>query len=395
MGGVKRLGEAIVDVWAFGAMKGYRKDQHTWIFSKIVKEPHGSIVVKVWDKNGTCSKYDVKIEKIDTIPEQFTSTIGTKNGITVNEDEAEFCEKQRACGMKPNIRLVHIESSSLCNLKCQYCVVSNNYNRIERGIISDKVLDAAIVSVNEMPEINTIQVSGLGEPLTNPEFCNMCWRIYKETHVRNVWFFSNGMLLTKEISEELAKIPLNFKIFFSIDGKTPEENGIQRRGSVYSIVKENILYFLKQIEGKKNFRVKIHNLIVTQEDDKIHTPEFLLNDFGFIGIDTHRAFYFPELSKEELHRQKIEIHQKPNKKVCKRMFGQATIRSNGDVIRCHWDSTCSVVMGNILDASLKKIWWGEKYVELRRKMMPEVPLEELPEACQKCHAMNEGYLYKD
>lgn len=394
-GGVKLVGSALIDVWQPQPLNKACESGSTWVFCRVMSMPI-ALTVKLQDKEGKITTLPVRLQILDTVPEEFVSTIGTKDGITYNNEEEarEFCEKQRACGFKPkDLRLVHVESSSLCNLRCQYCVVSNNYGRIERNNISEQVLDAALQSINEIPTIWVIQVSGLGEPLVNPGFCHMLWRIYHETKVRNIWFFSNGMLLTKEVSDELAKIPLNFKIFFSIDGRTPEENGRQRRGSVYPIVRQNILYFLKQIAGKSNFNVGIHNLIIAREGETVYTPEFLLNDFGFLHIDSHRTFYFPELSQKTLHDEGIEIHHKPDKRVCKRMFAQATIRSNGDVVRCHWDSACSIVMGNVLEQSLKEIWWSDKYVALRKKMMPEVPMEELPEACQKCHAMNDGYLY--
>lgn len=396
-GGVTKLGDALLDVWVYENPKEYVKGQHTWVYCHVTEEPQGTLLARIRDVDDNREEICVSVEKTETVPEQFVSSIGTKDGITINEKERErsYWQEQVACDFKPKMHFMHIESSSMCNLRCQYCVVSNNYNQIERSIISDEVLDAALASVRQMPEIRTIQVSGLGEPLLNPNFCKMLRRIHDETQVRSVWFFTNGMLLTKEVSDELAKIPLRMRIVFSIDGDTPEQNGIQRRGSVYSIVRENILYFLHQVRNRQKVTVQIHNLRLVKEDEPVYAPEFLLNDFGFVGIDCHRAFYFPELSRKQLDSQNILVHERPDKKICKRMFGQTTIRSNGDVVRCHWDSACSIVMGNVLKTPLKDIWYGKEYVELRKKMAPDVPIEELPEACRKCHAMNDGYLYKE
>jgi len=388
------LGQATLGTWAWGGGACNEKSGNNFIFHKVIRGLFArKVSLKVFFGDGTIKKVIVTFDITNDIPEQFVSSIGTKKGLIVDDNE-EFIQKQIDCQFKPGPRLVHIESSSLCNLRCKYCVVSNNYMAIERGIISKEVLNAALKSINELPSVNTIQVSGFGEPLTNPNFVNLLWEISEKTKINNIWFFSNGMLLTKEISDEIAKIPLDFKIFFSIDGRNEHENEKQRVGSVYSVVKENIIYFLKQIQNKPNFRVKIHNLIIAGENERIYTPAFLLNDFGFISIDSHRAFYFPELERETLEKNGIKMHIYTNKKICKRIFSQVTIRSNGDVVRCHWDSTCSEVMGNILDKSLKEIFESDNYINFRKKMLFASSVTELPESCQKCHVMNEGYLYK-
>jgi len=389
------LGEAKIDIFAFGIYKGRKKGQRTWVFTDVIKKQERLelLTVKMLKDRQVIFEQTINVTFINEIPEQFVSSIGTKNGITVNDEEQEFCDAQYACDFKPPLKFLTIESSSLCNLRCKYCVVSNNYEKIDRGIITNDILSKAIESVNEFDTISTIQLSGLGEPLVNPNFIKMVERIHNETTIKNLKFFTNGMLLTKEVSDALSKIPLKTSIFISIDGRTPRENNTLRKGSDYNTVKDNLFYFLRQIREKKNFRVKIHNLIVDEQDSEINVPKFLLRDFGFIGIDTHKAFYFPDLSEKTLNNNHIKVFSNPNKKVCRRTFSQTTIRSNGDVIRCHWDSTCKMVMGNVLTENLTNIWHGEKYIDNRKLMMPDISFSQLPNVCQNCHAMNEGYLY--
>lgn len=91
-------------------------------------------------------------------------------------------------------------------------------------MIGEDVLDRAIEVIQQTPTLKTVQISGLGEPLTNPNFCHILKRIEKETKIRRVWFFTNGMLLTPEISKRIAKSKLDVRIVVSIDGATPEEN---------------------------------------------------------------------------------------------------------------------------------------------------------------------------
>lgn len=395
----EKIGEVNLNTYVIDIARRAGSKELNWCFSKVVDySPNKRIVIKAYVGNSSkiLEVKDIIIQ--DESPTEFISTIGKKNGLTVNGDaekEARYVEKVRREEYKTPISLLHIEISSNCNLECKYCIVSNGYNLIERGFISDAVLDRAIEGINELKTIKNIQISALGEPTLNPQLVNICERIYKETYVRNIQFFTNGMLFDRKLSDEISKLPLNFKITFSVDGHTPEENNSYRKGSDYEKVKKNIKYFLKKIEKKDNFWVRIHNLqINSQDDEDITPPEFLLNDFGNIQIDAHRPFTFPSLLHHQLQENGICVYAKAHKKICKRTFAETTIRHNGDVIRCHWDSKCEVVMGNILESSLKDIWLGDAYIEQRKKMMPEVPFDQLPEVCKRCHAMNEGFLYK-
>ena len=397
------LGDATLDVYVRQPQKECWKEQYNFVFQKVMplEQKGGLSVFAELEQDGNTEGHKLKITFQDVPPEQFCSSIGTKTGILFQEKEQidRFCEGIRESGYCPPLTFLHVESSSICNLKCRYCVVSNNYECIERSVISDEVLTQAIETIKETPTLKTVQISGLGEPLTNPGFCDMLERIEKETHIRNVWFFTNAMLLTPEISERLAQSKLNLRIVVSIDGNTPEENDFYRNGSKYEVVRRNLLTLLKETRKRPYFRIQIHNLVIrpkTEGDSgTLLPPPFLLEDFGFLKIDTHRAFYFPELKDETLKADGMKVYREPHKQFCKRMFLQATIRSNGDVVRCHWDSTCSHVMGNILEKPFTAIWHGDKYIELRKTMMPEAPFDALPLACQKCHAMNDGYLYSE
>ncbi|MBR4083447.1 MAG: radical SAM/SPASM domain-containing protein [Lachnospiraceae bacterium] len=328
----------------------------------------------------------------EKIPYCYRTTIGTKDGLTVNNGKEEAFYDEYV--IMPELRKLCIETSSMCNLRCQYCLVGHNYEAIERSLISKQVIDEAIRIINKFPSIQIIQLNALGEPLLYDGFGQLCERIYRETAVRNVTFHTNGMLLNEKIVDKLIEIPLNYKIYFSLDGTSATENDMLRVGSKYEVVKKNIYYLLHKAVYKSNFELAINNLLLAKQTDEITIPEYLLNDFGFITIDSHRTFYFPELSREKLSSDNICVYENQNKKVCKRCFLESTIRHNGDVIRCHWDSKCEEIMGNILKQKFEDIWYGEKYKVMREGMNPNVSIYELPESCQKCHAMNEGYLYR-
>lgn len=395
------IGSAVQNIWISNKEKLARGGVN-WVFTKILDnmEQGEKLLIRVVDKEKEYS-YDLEICPIirDEIPATFISNIGSKNNLTINEGkniQDKFIKIQESYSYIPPLKYLAIESSSLCNLKCKYCIVSNNYNAIERCSMSKRVLDEAISIVNRLYDkgLQRIQLNALGEPLTNPNFIEIVRRIYLETKIRDILFFTNGMLFSEEISDFLADIPMNFQVFFSLDGNSAKENNNYRIGSDYEKVKQNLYYFLHKIAGKTNFTVRINNLQINSIEGKAKVPEFLLNDFGFLQIDSHRAFNFPELSRKKLKRNRILIYEQKEKKICQRLFHEATIRANGDIIRCHWDSTCEIVMGNILKDRFEDIWGGAEYVSYRKQMLYSSEVEQLPLVCQHCHAMNNGFLYK-
>jgi radical SAM protein with 4Fe4S-binding SPASM domain len=375
----------------------HRIGERYWSFSRVLKNKIDEVELVFCDCFQKVLFFrKINVDNIKEIPKEFSTGIGTKENLTVNKSELEFFKKQEQVDFLTSLTLVCIELASLCNLKCKFCIVGNNYNEIERGVISDEILDKTIADINKIPTVNSIQLNALGEPLVNQRFAEICEKIYNETKVRNILFFTNGMLLTKDISDRLSKIPLNFLVFFSIDGRNIQENEMYRSGSDYDVVKNNIYYFLDKVYGKGNFNIQINNLQLANYDDNICVPEFLLNDFGFIDkIDSHRPFFFPDYKPYDDIKSVVRYFSKKSKKICRRVFNQTTVRSNGDIIRCHWDSRCRVVMGNIMRDHLINIWNGEAYVNQRKIMSPDVGFEELHPVCQKCHAMNEGYIFKE
>ncbi len=393
--GEEHIGNLNQNIYVNDANTSYGSEKWNSYFTKVVKNfDFKRVKIKYYNNDELVTISNYNVIKRNALPLAYTSTAGNRNNIVVKkEDEEKFFDSVYNQEMNKNLKLLSIETSSACNCKCSYCIVGQAYESIERCNISKKVIDEAIKTINKYPSIATVQLNGLGEPLLYKGFVDICKEIYEKTHVRNILFYTNGMFLTESLIDELIKIPFRYNISISIDGKTAEESNITRVGSNYELTKKNLNYLMKKTQGMKNFKLNIHNLVVGDLDDE-SIPEFLLNEFGNIRIDSHKAFHFDSLSNENLESQDIYIDQRIEKRPCKRCFSQATIRSNGDVIRCHWDYTCELVMGNVLDTPFEDIWNGEKYKEVREIMMSNCSYENLPNSCKKCHAMTGGVLYK-
>ena len=115
-----------------------------------------------------------------------------------------------------------IEPTNLCNFRCLSCIHGSENTRndlaplrhMEMGLYKKLICE---LQEWDGPRLKLLRLAVLGEPLMNSEFCDMV-RIAKEANVaERVDTFSNGSILTEEVSGKLIEYGLDV-IRFSIYG---------------------------------------------------------------------------------------------------------------------------------------------------------------------------------
>jgi len=134
-------------------------------------------------------------------------------------------------------RLLQVESSIGCNLRCIMCPWEDVRSRAENhGHMSEKVWEAIFP---HLPEIRSIDFTGGGEPLLQPLLLD--WLAQTKSAGCDAGFLTNGMLLKEEVSDRLLDIGLNW-IGISIDGADRETYEMIRRGARFETICANIRY---------------------------------------------------------------------------------------------------------------------------------------------------------
>ena len=370
---------------------------YEWIFSKHCNNVRGNTVtIKYYYKNILINKADTQI-KSKSYYSKILSEAYNKQGLVIknNREIDDFLHQKNK---KDSLKKVSIEASSLCNLRCVYCCASENYNLIDRGNMPLELFTKIIETISKTPSINTIQLSGLGEPLLNPLFADMVLKASTPANIKRLIFFTNGMCVDEKLCAKLSRVEKKMIIYFSIDGDSPEENDRLRKGANYLKIRNNIKALLRHTKNNTNIEILINNTLLP---DKQHineipdTPKFLFDEFSGIPIYSRRALYFSALSKSHLDKFNIKQVIDPCKVFCARPFNETTIRSNGDIIVCHWDSGCELTIGNIKNNSLQDIWLSRQYEDIRDSMSTQSKFDELKSPCQNCHVMNNGCLYTE
>jgi radical SAM protein with 4Fe4S-binding SPASM domain len=107
---------------------------------------------------------------------------------------------------------VHLAYTSRCNLNCKHCFARDYNNKTENNLTFEDKVNI----LDQMVELGIFEILiGGGEPFIEEDFIDFLKECEKRSI--NTKVFTNGLLLTDEIIEELSKIKLGY-ISVSIDG---------------------------------------------------------------------------------------------------------------------------------------------------------------------------------
>lgn len=131
-------------------------------------------------------------------------------------------------------RLLQVESSLACNLKCVMCPWRGMGKTAGNGIMSQEVWEAIRPYLSQ---VLSVDFTGGGEPLLQPRLEE--WIREAKGAGCETGFLTNGLLMKKEKLERLVRTGLDW-IGVSMDGATREVYEEIRRGSDFERVCENL-----------------------------------------------------------------------------------------------------------------------------------------------------------
>ena len=100
-----------------------------------------------------------------------------------------------------------IETTRMCNLRCIMCEHTIDFTNDNNYMSKESFMKL----INNIPHLVSINLTGLGEPLLNPDFID----IVKMAKIRKLYveFFTSGTLLDESIGRNLIKLRVDRVIF--------------------------------------------------------------------------------------------------------------------------------------------------------------------------------------
>ncbi|EKD49337.1 MAG: molybdopterin cofactor synthesis protein MoaA [uncultured bacterium] len=252
---------------------------------------------------------------------------------------------------------VMVENTNICNSKCTFC--PHETMKRPKGFMDKRLFEKVAKECKKLG-IEYFTIYGFGEPLLDKDFVKKV-EFAKKLGLKRVTTNTNGELLTKDLSEKLINAGLD-EIYISFDAATD---------AAYRKVRP-ILSFQKT---EKNIR----DLMALKQKLGTDKPEVTLS-FVESNTNRHEVKKYIKKWKDVVDNISISIihnwtgkitSQMSNKKnlrrdPCRLLWMDMVISWNGDVPLCCNDYENKVILGNIKNESIPKIWNG-KLLRLTRK----------------------------
>lgn len=263
-----------------------------------------------------------------------------------------------------------------CNLRCKYCMISTD--KKEHGYLTAKtmLLYADFVSlVNDLRmfhrKLKVLRFAGLGEPLLHKQLVDMVGYACENKIADQIETLTNGTLFDGYIENQLASAGVT-RFIVSIQGTTVKRyREVCGRSFDPSSIAFN-LHRLKQECPWTEIYVKTVDTSLTHEDDG-NTFYLMFGDScDKISIE-HTVPIHPTVDYSdklsESTKGKTQFGSDSHRvHICPRPFMSLHVIPDGNVIPCY-SLEYPVILGNIQETSLKKIWGGEALRQFRCKMI--------------------------
>ena len=289
----------------------------------------------------------------------------------------------KAIGMP---KLITLEPTNHCNLKCPLCPTGVGDTSVEYGLFKLDKYKKVVDVFSKWAQ--TIQLFSWGEPVLNKSFPEMIRYASQSPHKIRSTTSVNLNSVTDEQLKGLIISDLD-ALHISIDGITQKVYEKYRVGGNLQIVLENLK---KLIAAKKLHKSKTKIIwdfiVMRQNEHQVEEAKKIAKEFGVpINIDCVRTnlkedtlkpvdeminTYGEWLPKNPMYNSYNMETKKRNESMefCKSPWMETMVNWNGDVFPCSCVHTEEKDrMGNIFEQDFKEIWNGGKYVAARKELL--------------------------
>ncbi|MCA3265843.1 MAG: radical SAM protein [Azospirillum sp.] len=277
---------------------------------------------------------------------------------------------------------VNIVLSNQCNLKCVMCPFHSPLfvpNRTTDYFDDDKWLPIDLIErlvdelkANKDPDAPiTFHMGELDEPLMHPKIVRIV-ELLASVPRSTVHITSNGNLMREEIARGVIEGGLA-SMQFSVDAQTTETYK-KIRGAKLEKVQRNVDRFLRiRDEIKPNLYVNL--CIINQEGaaDEIEDFKKYWRQKGASSVSVYQLFA-PNGENKAQWVVPNKYFEEKKRTPCTALWDQCFLFPEGEIslccttlIRVPQDGVIST--GNFRQRSLKDIWLGDKYQEIRRNLI--------------------------
>lgn len=172
--------------------------------------------------------------------------------------------------------LWQVETALACNLNCVMCP----WLRFRREVKDNGLMDVSVWNslVPYLDQVGSVDFTGGGEPTLNKNLVE--WMKIAGLHGCETGFLTNGLLLSRALSEELIRVGFDW-LAVSIDGADKATYETIRRGADFDLVCGNIKT-ISELRGSNKPLLMLNFVIM---ENNIHQLEDIVRLASKLGVD--------------------------------------------------------------------------------------------------------------
>ncbi|MBI4245423.1 MAG: SPASM domain-containing protein [Planctomycetes bacterium] len=273
------------------------------------------------------------------------------------------------CNTLRDIKILSIEFSSVCNLRCKYCFLDHEGR--------EKFLDIQIYEklIKEVAQNPKYRIRAMEWPISGDFLVYKQWKevidITKKYWEANPHFRphiilnENFMLFDEKKIECILQSGIVRQIICSIDGHNAQTFEDMRPPAKFEVVKRNFQTLVR--ENRKLGHpvwIQINNGCDENSFGKKFSDEMkqLLREADDV------TFWSPRYWNESFNKKEKKFY--PAKGPCTFVFNNVTLSANGHIAKCCMDLRGTTTYANLANQSLEEIWHSDtrkKFLDLMFK----------------------------
>jgi MoaA/NifB/PqqE/SkfB family radical SAM enzyme len=277
-------------------------------------------------------------------------------------------------------RTLQIQTFTGCNADCIFCPYGETYTTQPKGRMSVD-LYRRIVDEAAAHKVRRISPYLMNEPLMDRDLFDRVRYINERIPDAKVVVTSNGHFLTPEITDRiLATNGGIHKLYVSFQGIDKESYEKTMRGNMdFDRTMKNVNHF---IDTQRSRGLTRPELWITMVDTAIIDAKKAVAYWRSRGVSSKYTTLENRGGNIKDAQTYSHAPEMTYFTTCTRLFKQAYIMFNGDLVLCCVDYSRDQVIGNIVDSSIHEVWNGPVAKEIRRRYLTH-EFDRLP-LCGNC-----------
>ncbi len=264
-------------------------------------------------------------------------------------------------------RTLQIQTRTGCNADCVFCPYGATAGAQPRGTM-EWALFRKIIDESARYGVRRISPYLMNEPLLDPEIFQKIAYVNRVNRRARVTLSTNGSLLTPDAVGKILDLDGGLhELSISIQGIEPDAYARTMRGGLdLRHTLSNVDHLVREMRRR---RARRPVLWVTMIETGLIDVRAAVEHWRSRGLNVRTT----RLENRGGNVRAAEDFSRGRGIVpfsgCTRLFKQAYIKFNGDVVLCCTDYESRIVLGNVRESSLHEVWNGAAAVSVRSKFL--------------------------